>query len=169
MKISMVVAASENNAIGLKGKLLWHLPKDMQFFKDVTEGHYVLMGRKSWEALPPKFRPLPKRPNVVITRQPGYEATGATVVPTIEAGVELARQNAEQELMVIGGGEIYKQALPVTNKVYLTRVHHVFDEADAYFPELNEGEWEITSTIKHTADEKHRYSFDFLVYERKKG
>src|ERR1019366_2650257 len=130
MKISHVVAAADNNAIGLKGKLLWHLPLDMQFFTRVTTGHYVLMGRKSWDALPPKYRPLPGRVNIVVTRQTGFNPDGCKVVASIEEGIELARQNGETELMIIGGGEIFRQSLPYTDRIYITRVHHTFTDAD---------------------------------------
>ncbi len=162
----MVVAASENNAIGHQGKLLWHLPKDMQFFKEVTWGHHVLMGRKSWEALPPKYRPLQGRPNIVVTRQTDFAADGCKVVKTIDEGVLFALNNGEEELMIIGGGEIYKQSLSITDRVYITRVHHIFGEADAWFPALNAGEWKETSRIPHLQDARHIYSFDFLVYDR---
>ncbi len=162
----MVVAASDNNAIGLNGKLLWNLPKDMQFFKNITLGHQVLMGRKSWDALPPKFRPLPGRPNIVVTRQTGFEAKDSKVVRTIEEGVQFAKDDGEKELMIIGGGEIYRQALLITDKVYLTRVHHTFEEADAFFPVLNPDAWKQTSIEAHEPDQKHKYAFDFLVYER---
>lgn len=162
----MVVAASDNNAIGYQGKLLWNLPLDMQFFKNITLGHQVLMGRKSWDALPPKFRPLPGRPNIVVTRQQNFEANDSKVVKTIEEGIAFAKADGEDELMIIGGGEIYKQALPVTDRVYLTRVHHTFETADAFFPELPAIEWKQTNIEPHLPDEKHKYAFDFLVYER---
>lgn len=167
MKISAVVAASENNAIGLKGNLLWRLPLDMEFFKNVTRGHHVLMGRKSWESLPKKFRPLDGRVNLVITRQPGYRADGAIVLKNIEEGIEYAKKEREKELMIIGGGEIYRQSLPQTDRVYLTRVHHIFAEADTFFPVLPANEWKMVKDEPHPADEKHKYSFDFLVYERR--
>ena len=99
MKVSMVVAASDNNAIGLKGNLLWRLPDDMQFFKDITWGHHVLMGRKSWEALPEKYRPLPGRKNIVVTRQKDFKATGCEIVDNIDAGITLAEKNGENELI----------------------------------------------------------------------
>ncbi len=167
MKVSMVVAASDNNAIGLKGNLLWRLPDDMQFFKDVTWGHYVLMGRKSWEALPEKYRPLPGRKNIVVTRQKDFKATGCEIVDNIDAGITLAEKNGENELMIIGGGEIYHQALDKTNRIYLTRVHHVFENADAYFPELNKNDWKEVSKKEYHTDARHQYAFDFLVFERK--
>ena len=161
----MVVAASDNNAIGYKGKLLWHLPRDMQFFKNITLGHQVLMGRKSWDALPPKFRPLPGRPNIVVTRQNDFIASKSKVVKTIDEGVQFAKDDGEDELMIIGGGEIYRQALSITDKIYLTRVHHIFDMADAFFPVLNPNEWKQTGIDKHPVDDKHKYAFDFLIYE----
>lgn len=166
MKISQVVAASENNAIGLKGKLLWRLPLDMEFFKNVTWGHYVLMGRKSWESLPPKFRPLPGRTNIVITRQADFKPEGALVFGGIEEGIAYAQKQGETELMILGGGEIYKQALHLTDRVYLTRVHHTFTDADTFFPVLNNNEWKETSREAHHADEQHKYAFDFLVMDR---
>src|SRR5688572_16262883 len=140
MKISAVVAASENNAIGLKGNLLWHLPKDMKYFKEVTYGHHVLMGRKSYESIPEKFRPLDGRVNIIVTRQNNFKAEGCQVVASLEDGIQFAKDNGEDELMILGGGEIYKQALSKTDKVYLTRVYHSFEEADTFFPELPETE-----------------------------
>jgi dihydrofolate reductase len=166
MKISMVVAASTNNAIGLKGKLLWNLPKDTKFFKDITRGHHVLMGRKSWEALPDGYRPLPGRVNIVVTRQNNFRAEGCVTVKGIDEGIEFARKSGEEELMIIGGGEIYKQALAKTDRIYLTRVHHSFTEADAFFPELPGNEWKEVSVVSNQADEKHKYAFDFVVLER---
>ena len=167
MKVSMVVSASENNAIGLKGNLLWRLPDDMQFFKDITWGHHVLMGRKSWEALPEKYRPLPGRQNIIITRQKDFIAAGSEIVTDIEEGISLAEKSGESELMIIGGGEIYRQALIRTDRIYLTRVHHIFNNADAYFPDLNKNEWREISKRAHPVDAKHQYAFDFLVLERR--
>jgi dihydrofolate reductase len=163
MKISHVVAASENNAIGLKGKLLWHLPLDMQFFNRTTMGHHVLMGRKSWDSLPAKFRPLPGRNNIVVSRKEKFNPEGCIVVRSIEEGIEYAEKKGEPELMIIGGGEIYKQSLDKTDRIYFTRVHHKFKDADAFYPVLGK-EWKELSKVQHPADEKHQYSFDFLVY-----
>lgn len=167
MIISLVVAAAENNAIGLNGELLWRLPKDMQFFKETTYGHHVLMGRKSYESLPPKFRPLPGRPNVVISRNKDFKAEGCKVVKSVEEGIQFAKDNGERELMVLGGGEIYKQTLPLADRVYITRVHHSFLNADTFFPEISDAEWVEESRIKNTKDEKHLYYFDFIVLNRK--
>ena len=167
MKISIVVAMADDNAIGANGKLLWRLPKDMQYFKEVTWGHHVLMGRKTWDSIPPKFSPLPGRVNIIVTRQKGYVSEGAKVVESVEEGIEIARRAGEQELMIIGGGEIYKQALPHTNKIYLTRVHHTFAEADTFFPQLNMAEWNAVNGEWNMADEKNEFDFEFIVLERK--
>ncbi len=167
MKISIVVAMADDNAIGANGKLLWRLPKDMQYFKEVTWGHHVLMGRKTWDSIPPKFSPLPGRVNIIVTRQKGYVSEGAKVVESVEEGIEIARLAGEQELMIIGGGEIYQQALPHTNKIYLTRVHHTFAEADTFFPQLNMAEWNAVNGEWNMADEKNEFDFEFIVLERK--
>jgi dihydrofolate reductase len=167
MKISIVVAVADNNAIGAKGKLLWRLPKDMQYFKEVTWGHHVLMGRKTWDSIPPKFSPLPGRTNIIVTRQEGFVCEGCLVVKSVEEGIELARNAGEQELMIIGGGEIYKQALPFTNKIYLTKVHHTFADADTFFPELDMEQWTAVNGEWNMADEKNEFDFEFIVLERK--
>lgn len=166
MKISIVVAVSDNNAIGAGGALLWRLPKDMEYFKKVTMGHHVLMGRKTWDSIPVKFRPLPGRVNMVVTRQKDFNAEGAVVVKSVEDGIALAQQAGEEELMVIGGGEIYKQVFPKTDKVYLTKVHATFIDADTFSPDILDNRWKVVSTESHWADEKHQYHFDFVVLEK---
>lgn len=166
MLISIIVAVSDNNAIGADGALLWRLPKDMQYFKDVTTGHHVLMGRKTWDSIPPKFRPLTDRVNIVVTRQKDFKAEGAIVVKSVEEGIELAKRAGERELMIIGGGEIYKQVFPLTDKIYLTKVHASFIDADTFLPDIVSDNWKAISTESHTADKKHAYNFDFVVLER---
>ncbi len=166
MKVSIVVAVAENNAIGADGDLLWRLPKDMQYFKELTYGRHVLMGRKTYQSIPPKFRPLSGRVNIVVTRNTELMFEGCKMVSSFEEGVAFARDNGERELMVIGGGEIYNQAIAIADKIYLTRVHHSFDEADTFFNTINLEEWYITHKEEYTADEKHRYAFDFLVLDR---
>jgi len=167
MKISIVVAVADNNAIGKDNRLLWRLPRDMQYFKEVTWGHHVLMGRKTWDGIPPKFSPLPGRVNIIVSRQQGFVCEGCKVVKSVEEGIEFARQNGEQELMVIGGGEIYRQALPKTDKIYLTKVHHTFPDADTFFPVLSEKEWNPLNSEWNMADEKNEFDFEFVVLERK--
>ena len=168
MKISIVVAVSDNNAIGAGGALLWRLPKDMQYFKEVTSGHHVLMGRKTWDSIPAKFRPLPDRINIVVTRQKNFEAQGAVVVKSVEEGIAFAEKAGEKELMVIGGGEIYREVFPKTDKVYLTKVHATFIDADTFSPNIITKDWKVVSTETHWADEKHKHHFDFVVLEREK-
>lgn len=167
MKISIVVAVADNNAIGKDGNLLWRLPKDMQYFKEVTWGHHVLMGRKTWDGIPPKFSPLPGRVNIIVTRQEGFVCEGCKVVKSVEEGIAFAKQSGEHELMIIGGGEIYKQALDTTDKIYLTKVHHTFADADTFFPELNGNEWTTANHEWNMADEKNEFDFEFVVLEKK--
>lgn len=166
MKIAFAVAVSENNAIGANNDLLWRLPKDMAYFKKTTLGHHVLMGRKSWDSLPAKYRPLDGRTNIIITRQPGFKAEGAIVLPGLQEGIEYARKNGEQELMIIGGGEIFKQSWSMVDRIYLTRVYHTFDNADTFFPAINNNEWKEVFHEHHKADDKHKYDFAFITLDR---
>lgn len=166
MIISIVVAVGENNAIGRGGDLLWRLPKDMQFFKETTIGHNVVMGRKTYESIPPKFRPLVGRVNIVVTRQEGYEAPGCRVVQSVEDAIAFAKANEEEELMVIGGGEIYRQLFDRADKIYLTKVMHSFEDADTFFPQLSPNRWRMVQMQRHSADEKHAYDFEFQILER---
>ena len=163
MKISLVVAASDNHAIGKDNQLLWHLPKDMRFFKNTTWALPILMGRKTFESLGNKV--LPGRMHIIITRQANKEYEGAKVVTSLEQAIELAKQNDYKELMVIGGGEIYQMALPLADTIYLTRVHTSI-EGDTYFPALG-AEWMLESSEPQLADEKHAFDFDFEIWQRK--
>lgn len=161
------MAVADNLAIGREGNLMWRLPKDMQYFKEVTWGHHVLMGRKTWESIPSKYRPLPGRVNIVISRNNDFVAEGCKVVKSVEEGIEFARLSREQELMVIGGGEIYRQTLIMADKIYLTKVHHTFIDADAFFPEIKKEEWLTSKSEWNMADEKNQFDFEFVTLERK--
>lgn len=163
MNITLVVAASENNAIGLNNQLLWHLPKDMRFFKNTTWGMPILMGRKTFESMGSK--PLNGRLNIIITRNKNWVNEDVTVVHTMEEATALADKFSYKELLVIGGGEIYEMALPIAQKIWLTRVHTTI-EGNVYFPQLN-AEWEMLSSTQNAADEKHKFSFDFECWKRK--
>lgn len=165
MKIVAIVAVAENGAIGKNNRLLWRLPNDMKFFRDHTVGHCIVTGRRNYESIPEKFRPLPERTNIVITRQKNYHAPGAIVVPTIESALEEAQRRGEDKLCIIGGGEIYRQTMEITDEVLLTRVHHSF-EADTFYPELDPKVWIETWREEHKADEKHAYDYTFIRYER---
>ena len=129
MKVSLIVAVAENGVIGKDNDLIWHLPKDMRFFKETTMGHHVIMGRKNFESIPHKYRPLPDRTNIVITRQSEYKAEGCVVVNSIEAALEVAKQNGDHEPFIIGGGQIYKITLEnnLVDRIYLTKIYHAFD------------------------------------------
>lgn len=162
MNITLVVAASENNAIGKDNQLLWHLPKDMRFFKNTTWALPILMGRKTFESMGSKL--LPGRMNIILTQQKGLTIEGAFVVNTIQEAVQLAAANDYKELMVIGGGQVYEMALPLAQKVWLTRVHTQID-GDTFFPVLD-ASWTRTEAVSHAADEKHAFSFDFECWQR---
>ncbi|MDX1628711.1 MAG: dihydrofolate reductase [Fulvivirga sp.] len=167
MKISMIAAVAQNNVIGKDNDLVWHLPDDMRFFMQTTTNHHVIMGRKNFESLPPKYRPLPNRTNIVITRQQDYIAEGAHVVHSLDKALQIARDHGESEAFIIGGGEIYKLGLEVADTLYLTEIHSSF-EGDAYFPEFDRSEWQQLKREHHAVDERHKYAFDFVTYERKK-
>ena len=159
MTITIIVAVAENGIIGKDNRLIWRLPDDIKFFKEKTEGHCVITGRKNYESIPDKFRPLPLRTNIVVTRQAGYKAPGAEVVTSIEMAVELARSRGEKDCFIIGGGEIYRQFLPIANKILLTRVH-ASPEGDTSF-NFNPSGWKLSWEEKHPADEKHQFAFTF--------
>lgn len=166
MKVSLIVAVAENGVIGKDNDLIWHLPKDMHFFKETTMGHHVIMGRKNFESIPERFRPLPNRTNVVITKQSDYQAEGCVVVNSLKAALEVSQHNGDNEPFVIGGGQIYKLALEenLVDKIYLTKVHQAFD-GDTFFPELSE-EWKEVERVNHQADEKHACGFSIITYEK---
>ncbi|WP_299547166.1 dihydrofolate reductase [Seonamhaeicola sp.] len=161
-EITIIVAAAENNAIGKDNKLIWHLSNDLKRFKTLTNGHHIIMGRKTFESFP---KPLPNRIHVVITRQPEYKAPeGVIVVNSLEAAIEASKNDSQP--FIIGGGEIYKQAMAMADKIELTRVHETF-EADAFFPEIDPAIWKETANTFHKKDEKHDYEFSFLTYVKK--
>lgn len=166
MIISLIAALTENRVIGKSNDLPWHLPDDMKYFMQTTLGHHVIMGRKNYESIPAKFRPLANRTNIVVTRQGEYEAPGCIVVNSISAGIDIAIDNHEPEVFIIGGAEIYGQSLAFANRLYLTEIQTSL-EGDAFFPIFNKYEWNEISRKPHPADEKHRYGFDFVVYEKK--
>lgn len=167
MKISLIVAMGKNNAIGKDNQLLWHLPADMKFFKETTTGHCVLTGRKNYESIPEKFRPLPNRTNIVVTRNAAYDAPGAHVVDSIEAGIEWAKAQGETELFIIGGGQIYMDCMVknLATHLYITHVDGIF-EADTFFPAFNPQKWRKMNSSWNPADDKNPYSYEFATYTR---
>ena len=164
MIISLFVAASDNNVIGKNNQLLWHLPKDMKFFKNVTWAMPVVMGRKTFQSIGNK--PLAGRKNIVITRQPGWTAGGVSVVDSVDAAAALAEELNYKEIFIIGGGQIYMIAYEKANKIYMTRVHTEV-EGDTYFPVIEKNDWKLISNTDNVADEKHAYSYSFQLWERK--
>ena len=160
--IAIIVAVAENNVIGKDNQLIWHLPADLRHFKQKTMGHPMIMGRKTFEAI---GKPLPGRTTIIVTRQTDFKVEGCLVVHSVEEAIAKGKELDEQ-ISVVGGAEIYKQALPFVDTIYLTRVHHTF-EGDTYFPELQDEDWEQVSEEYHEPDEKNNYSYTFLELRRK--
>lgn len=163
--ITLIAAAAENNALGKNNELVWHLPDDFKRFKQLTSGHFIIMGRKTFESFP---KPLPNRTHIIITRQKNYankvDNSCCIVVESMEEAI--AKTNSAEENYVIGGGEIYNLALPFADKIELTRVHGNFD-ADAFFPEINSSEWNLVNEEFHPKDEKHNFAFTFQTFIKK--
>jgi dihydrofolate reductase len=165
MIISLIAALTQNRVIGKDNSLPWHLPDDMKYFMQTTKAHHVIMGRKNYDSIPEKFRPLPNRVNIVVTRQQGFKAPACTVVHALEEGIDISRKSGQQEVFVIGGSDMYKMALPISHRLYLTEIETELD-GDTYFPEFNRAEWKETSRRHHPADDRHAFAFDFVVYDR---
>lgn len=161
MIISLVVAAAQNNAIGRDNQLLWHLPNDMRHFKNVTWGMPVVMGRKTYESL---GKPLNGRKNIIITRQPDWNVPGTVAVQSLEDAIFLVNEMDVKEMMVIGGGEIYRLAFEKASRIYLTRVD-AEPEADTFFPTLNPKSWTLRSQKNFEADAKHKYGYSFQIWD----
>ncbi|UPS90203.1 dihydrofolate reductase [Bizionia sp. M204] len=159
--ITIIVAAGENNAIGKDNQLIWHLSDDLKRFKNLTNGHHIIMGRKTFESF---SKPLPNRTHIVITRQENYQVpSGVIVVNNLEDALDAAREDSQP--FIIGGGEIYKQAMPFANKLEITRVHSSF-EADTFFPEIDLSIWKEVTKTTHPKDDKHAHDFSFITYTR---
>lgn len=166
MIISLIAALAKNRVIGKNNDLPWRLPDDMKYFMETTQGHCVIMGRKNYDSLPKKFKPLTNRTNIVVTRQQNFKAEGCIVVHSIEDALAIAReQKEEEEVFVMGGAEIYAQALPIAHRLYLTEIE-VEIEGDTFFPAVDHGVYKELSRRNHGVDQKHPYAFDFVVYER---
>ena len=162
--ITIIAAVAENNALGKDNQLIWHLPADLKRFKKVTSGHCVIMGRKTYESL---GKPLPNRTNIVITRNKAYKAEGCLITNSLNQAIELAKKE-DSNPFILGGAEIYKQAMSFADKLDLTFVHHTFD-ADAFFPEIDLNIWQKASSEYFKADEKNKYNFSFVTYTKKEA
>ena len=168
MKISAILAASENNIIGMEGDMPWHLPNDLKWFKKNTLDKPMIMGRKTFQSLPGL---LPGRTSIILTRDPSFSAKGALIANDVETALELATKDCQSrgmdEIMIVGGGEIYKLFLEKTDRFYLTRVHTEI-EGDTSFFDLEVTDWAVKSEEKHSADEKNQFDHTFMVLDRKK-
>ena len=161
--ISIIVAIASNGAIGRNNQLLWHISEDLRYFKKVTAGHTVIMGRKTWESI---GRPLPNRRNIVVSKSMAA-ATGIEIFPSLEDAVFAAEQSsATNEIFIIGGGEIYRQSLPLAGRLYLTEVHTSIEDADTFFPPVDFTQWREVSRESFPRGEKFEHPFDFVVLER---
>lgn len=160
MKISLIVAVDEQNGIGKNNQLPWHLPADLKHFKTLTTGHSIIMGRKTFDSI---GKALPNRTNIVISRQDDYSAEGAEVVSSLQHAYDLCQD--DNEAFVIGGAQIFEQALPGADILYLTVIHHQFD-ADTFFPKIDENDWIAAEKVTHLPDEKNIYSYTFIKYIR---
>jgi len=161
MKISIIAAMSRNRVIGINNTLPWHLPADLKHFKSITLNKTIVMGRKTYESI---GRPLPKRSNIIITRNADFLAEGCTIVHTIDAALACATE--QEEVMVIGGASFYEQILPRADRIYLTLIDGDF-EGDTLFPEYDPSDWQETENINQTPDEKNKYQYSFIVLDRK--
>ena len=161
MVISHLVAASENNVIGIKNQIPWHLPNDLKFFKNKSWGMPVIMGRNTYESLE---KPLPGRINVVVTSNANWKREGVTTAHSIDEAVDVACQSDCNEIFIIGGGEIFKQSMNIVNRIYLTRVHTTID-GDTFYPDFDHNKWKLISEDPHPADDKHAFAYTFQLWE----
>ncbi len=168
MKVVAIVAMDLDRGIGKNNDLMWHLPADMQFFKQTTTGHVVVMGRKNFESIPKRFRPLPNRENAVLTRNKDFEAPGCVVFHSLEACLTHYQTETERIVFIIGGGEIYRESIEkdLVDEIYLTKVNHRYG-ADTFLVNWDEHNWTNTTILKQPIDEKHPVEFEILHYTKK--
>jgi len=168
MQTIIIVAIAQNNAIGKDNNLLWHLPADMKFFKEQTTGHTIITGRKNYESIPEKFRPLPNRTNIVVTRDKNYSAPGAIVVNSLEEAIEKAKNSGTEKCFIIGGGQIYKECLEknLVDEMIITHVETKL-EADTFFPDIELEKWKKDLITEINSDEKNKFSMKIYQYNKK--
>ncbi len=165
MKTAIIVAIAENNVIGKRNALPWHLPADLKHFKKITMGHHIVFGQTTHESI---GRPLPGRINIILSDNPKYKSKGCVVVHGPQEAIDYAKSAGEEELMICGGAMVYKTFLPLAEKFYMTKVKAKID-GDIFFPDFNKDEWKVISSEPHKADSKNLYGYEFLVLKRKKG
>jgi dihydrofolate reductase len=162
MTISIIAAVSDNNVLGYKNNLIWHLPDDLKFFKSKTTGHHIIMGRKTFESLG-GGKPLPNRTNVIITRNKNYTVDGCNVVSSLDEALDEAK--SDTEIFICGGGEIYMQSIELADVMYITHIHETF-EGDTFFPQVDFSKWKKEIVSEHLADQKHKHSFTIVKYSK---
>ena len=162
-EVAIIVNVDQNNGIGKDGDLLCHLPNDLKHFKKITAGHTIIMGRKTYESLPKGA--LPNRINIVITSDNADNYPGCIVARSVDEAILLTKD--KEKVFIIGGGKIYSSTLHLANKLYLTRIHHKFKDADTFFPEIDFNNWELIEEEKHKADDKHLYDYSFTTFIKK--
>lgn len=167
--IALIVAMDKNRGIGKNNNLMWHLSRDMQFFKETTTGHIVVLGRKNYESIPEKYRPLPNRENAILTRNKSYKAPGCRIFHSLEECLKFYKNEVERTVFIIGGGEIYKQSLDlgIVDEMYITHVDKNYD-ADTFFPEFNSNDWGRELIFIHSQDNKNESDFKVFKYIKKK-
>ena len=165
MIISIIVAMAKNRVIGNKNALPWRLPADMEHFRQLTVGKPVIMGQKTFESI---GKPLPGRTNIVLTLDENFQAPGCIIAHSVDEALQTAKKKGTGEVMVAGGASVYRQFLPLTNKMYLTLINKDF-EGDAYFPEFDEKDWEETERIENKPDKDNHYQYNFITLERKRS
>ncbi len=163
MKVSIIVAKSLNNVIGKDNQLIWRLSADLQLFKIQTTGHYIIMGRKTYESI---GKPLPNRTSIVITNNPDFSVPeGHFVAHSLEEAIQICIGKKLDQVFIIGGGEIYRQAVPIADELVVTEVNAILD-GDVFFPEIDMNEWTVVSSNSYKKDEKNQFDFDFVIYKR---
>ena len=163
MIISAIVATDKNRVIGKNNQIPWYLPADLKFFKKKTIHHHIIMGRNTFLSI---GKPLPKRTNIVLSRNPFFTASGVIPTHSIEEALNIALQNDESEVFIIGGAQIYELSLPLLDRLYWTEVQIAVD-GDTYFPEIDLNEWELASSEQHESDDRNEHSYHFNVYDKK--
>ncbi|MCJ8292565.1 MAG: dihydrofolate reductase [Crocinitomicaceae bacterium] len=168
MKVSLIVAMDSDRGIGKNNDLMWHLPNDMRFFKETTLGQIVVMGRKNYESIPEKYRPLPKRENVVLTRNESYVANDCSIFHSLEECLQSYRSEEDRTVFIIGGGEIYRQALgmKIIDEMYISHVNHSYG-ADTFFPAFDLKDWTVETILEQKKDDRHAASFSVMRYTKK--
>lgn len=162
MKISSIVAVASNGVIGKDNDLPWHLPGDMKFFKKTTMGHHIILGRKNYQSI---GFPLPKRTNIILSRNPFFIVSNCLVAQSIEEALGIAQENGEEEVFIIGGAKIYEQTMDIIDTLYYTEVH-AEPEGDVFFPEVDWSQWELIHEERHEADDRNMYAYTFKTYNR---